>query len=258
MSTSKTRIRSYCELSETLDQLSGRSVGHAFRACLLGFPLGRELGFSTAQLGDLLATILIKDLVTSDGAEPAGHGAILWLFERLQKAFGRMADAPLSSAERHTARIDDVAGRLALSPSVRLSLTTLREHWDGSGPLGLEANTVPLIAAIALVAETAEIAWSTGGAKAAKSVIRRGSGKIFSPDVASAFDRASRYPHYWSALEVSDLAAAVIALEPAQTARALDDATQAAITGMANELAIRLLALRTDAPRQRSRNRKAA
>jgi hypothetical protein len=258
VSTSKTRIRSYCELSVTLDQLSGRSVGHAFRACLLGFPLGRELGFSTAQLGDLLATILIKDLVTSHGTEPTGHGAILRLFERLQKAFGRMTDAPLSAAERHTARIDDVAGRLALSPCVRMSLTALREHWDGSGPLELEANTVPLIAATALAAEAAEIAWSTGGTKAAKSAIRRGSGKVFSPDVASAFDRASRHPLYWSALEATDLAAAVIALEPAHTARQLDDAAQAAITGLASELSIRLLALRTDAPRQRSRNRKAA
>lgn len=242
-STTKTRIACYAELSEPLDLLSGRSPGHALRACLLGFPIGRELGFSTAQLGDLLATILLKDLVPSDGPEHTGPGTILRLFERLQKAFGRMADAPMTAAESHTARLDVFTERLTLAPCVHRSLTTLRERWDGSGPLALEANTIPLIAAIALVAETAELAWSASGANAAKSVIRRGSGKIFSPDVASAFDRASRHPRYWAALETPDLAAAVVALEPPTVARHIDDSMQAAINGVVGELQLRGLGL---------------
>lgn len=262
VSTSKTRIRSYCELSETLDRLAGRTAGHALRTCLIGYPMGRELGFTTAQLGDLLTTILIKDLVASHTSEFVGHGAILRLFERLQKAFGRMAETPLAVADSHAVRLDDAAERLSLASGVKTSLRALREHWDGTGPLGLEANAIPLFAAIALVAEAAEMAWSTGGAKAARSAIRRGSGRIFSPEAASAFDRASCHARYWAALETPDLVAAVAALEPDNASLPLNDAAQAAIAGVTGELSLRLLGLRAAGsaatPRARSRNRKAA
>lgn len=244
MSTINTRIGCYSALSEPLDRLAGRRDGHALRVCLLGFAVGRELGFSTAQLADLLATILLKDLVPSQSQQADGHGGILRLFERLQRSFGRMADVPMTIVEAESAQLAELADQLDLTPSVRKGLATVRERWDGTGPLGLEANAIPLSAAITLAAEAAEIAWTAGGPRAAKSVVRRGSGKAFSPDVVSAFDRASRYPRYWQALEQADLRAAVIALEPANRALPLEGPVQECAGQLANDLSARLQGLR--------------
>jgi HD-GYP domain-containing protein (c-di-GMP phosphodiesterase class II) len=55
-------------LSFALDLTEGAVPGHALRCCLLGMRLGRELGFSDAELGDLYHALLMKDVGCSSNA----------------------------------------------------------------------------------------------------------------------------------------------------------------------------------------------
>lgn len=68
--------------------------------------------------------------------------------------------------------------------AVGATIAAAGEHWDGSGPLGLSGEALPLAARIVAVAEAFDQA-SDGGLDAARRAIRDGSGSLFDPVVVA-------------------------------------------------------------------------
>src|SRR5688500_11946286 len=68
--------------SYALDLTEGQPAGHCIRACWIGMQVGREIGLSHADLGDLYYTLLLKDLGCSSNA-----ARICELYEADDRAF---------------------------------------------------------------------------------------------------------------------------------------------------------------------------
>ena len=85
----------------------------------------------------------------------------------------------------HAAIARTLGEQLELPDSVLESLGAAYEHWDGRGwPGELKGEQVPLPARISQVAEFVEVAHRVGGVDAARTVVRRGAGRQFDPQVA--------------------------------------------------------------------------
>jgi HD-GYP domain-containing protein (c-di-GMP phosphodiesterase class II) len=101
--------------------------------------------------------------------------------------------------------------RLGWDDMVPDAVLHLDEHWDGSGyPLGIGGSDIPLLARIANLAQQVEIAWSRGGAPAARDVVRARRATWFDPELVDALLTMARAPAFFDALgsirEPADLA----------------------------------------------------
>lgn len=244
--------------SYALDLTEGQPAGHCIRACWIGMQVGREIGLSPADLGDLYYTLLLKDLGCStnaaricelyeaddrafkQGYKTVGTSLAATLhFVFLKTAAGRplrqraaaigniLRNGDAIAQEMIVSRCTrgaDIARTLRFSDAVCDGIYHLDEHWNGSGRPGrLQGHSIPLFSRIALLAQVVDVFHNHAGAAAAIDEVKRRSGVWFDPALVQAFQAASASPLFWDALSSPTIEGRVVRLAPADASQPLDD-----------------------------------
>lgn len=244
--------------SYALDLTEGQPEGHSMRACWLGMQVGRTLGLSSVELGDLYYTVLLKDLGCSSNA-----ARICELYEADDRAFklgyktvGTSLAATLhfvfsrtaagKPLRRRAAKIGnilangqsiaqelilsrctkgaDIARMLRFSEQVSNGIYHLDEHWDGSGrPDHLRGKAIPLFSRIALLAQIAEVFHAHAGPAASLDELERRSGTWLDPELVVAFRSAASSGQIWQELGSPFFEAKLLGLAPAEGEIAADE-----------------------------------
>lgn len=236
---------------------TGKSMGHALRACYLGMTMARELRLSTSQQAELYYSFLLMHSGCAalslamapviKGDELAAIGDITLRDEtNLLEMLGWMRrnvspDAPLPTRTLNLIRAlvhgpDDgdvrgvcevavrVAQRLNMSQGVQNAVRHYLERWDGKGPFGLQGNAIPLNARLIHMAVKADACNLAYGHHAAETMAIEQKGKIFDPQVVDVFLSVTKQPRLWETLAKHDLWEVVLDLEPDSSYRYMDEA----------------------------------
>ncbi len=241
-----TRATVIATLSRALDLTEGEPLGHSLRACWVGMQLGAVLGLDEDTRRQLFYAILLKDtgcsanahqvsswFGTDDRAAKRDLKMVNWsrLYDAIRYAMRNAAPGgPVVRRVRQIAALGRrgpgaarelvrerctvgaaLVRRLGWDDMVPDAVLHLDEHWDGSGyPLGIGGSDIPLLARIANLAQQVEIAWSRGGAPAARDVVRARRATWFDPELVDALLTMARAPAFFDALgsirEPADLA----------------------------------------------------
>jgi HD-GYP domain-containing protein (c-di-GMP phosphodiesterase class II) len=245
-------------LSYALDLVEGQPAGHCVRCCWIGIHIGREIGLSEQEIGELYYTLLLKDLGCSsnaaricqlyltddiafkrdakniDGSLPqalrfvlAHTGLKAGLADRIRAliaAFQTAGTAPKELVETRCHRGAEIARMMHFPETVALGIQNLDEHWDGGGlPENVRGKDIPIYARIALLAQVVDVFHTGSGIEAARREIRQRAGSWFDPQLTEAFARVAERPEFWAMLGAEELQTALYALEPAQQARTVDE-----------------------------------
>lgn len=236
---------------------TGKSMGHALRACYLGMEMARELRLPTLQQAELYYSFLLMHSGCAalslamtpiiKGDELAAIGDITLRDEtNLLEMLGWMRrnispDAPLPTrvvnlvrALLHSPDSGDVRGvcevavrvaqRLDMPQGVQDVVKQYLERWDGKGPYGLRGNTIPLNARLLHLALKVDACHVVHGHDAAKTMALEQKGKIFGPQAVDVFLAIARHSNLWETLARQDLWEVVLDLEPDSPYRYMDEA----------------------------------
>ncbi|MBH0238201.1 HD-GYP domain-containing protein [Methylobrevis albus] len=244
--------------SHALDLTEGQPAGHCMRACWIGYHVGRELGMPAAELGELYYAILLKDLGCSsnaaricslylvddlafkrdfkqiDGSLPAalrfvlGHtGLKSGLAERFRAIIHILQNGGEIARELIETRCERgaaIARKMRFSEAVAIGIRDLDEHWNGGGkPSGLAGAAIHPYARVALLAQVADVFFTSAGPDAALREIKGRRGDWFDPAVVDAFARAARRDGFWPAGDAAALEAQLFSLPPAHEVQSVDD-----------------------------------
>jgi HD-GYP domain-containing protein (c-di-GMP phosphodiesterase class II)/DNA-binding CsgD family transcriptional regulator len=255
-------------LSLAADMALGLPAGHAVRATYIGMRIAEVLGLSQRDRSDLFyaelmmdagctawasqvaATILGDDVTArrqlfffSDYGDP--RDVVRWLArymaagERTATRLRRTVDFAVHGRRfmmegmHNTSEVAArIAGRLDRSPGVQQALRFVFERWDGSGPNGRRAESIPLISRIVYASIFLEVFHQTEGRNAAVALARDRRGDSLDPGVVDAFLRLAADEPFWQGLEDESIWSLVCALEPESPSRSfsadrLDDAAAA-------------------------------
>ena len=246
-------------LSVALDLTEGQSLGHAGRSCIVGMRLAAALDLTPDDRSALYYALLLKDAGCSSNA---AHVAALFggddriikqertLVDRSSRlAFAayvarnvRPGDGALSRMRGmvHVARFArrgvreialqrcergaDVARTLELPEATATAIRALDERWDGSGfPDGLAGESIPLLARVLAVAQTAEVFAGAGGAGAAGRALRARRGTFLDPALVDALVPMADDPRFWDDVRAEGWRERVAELEPADRVLRTDD-----------------------------------
>ena len=246
-------------LSHALDMTEGHPVGQAERTCLIGMRIADELQLDEEAKYALYYALLLKDVGCSSSA--ARMCELFGTDDIALKTHGKLVDwtKPVQVA-RYTSQHVAAGGRIARAQrtlSVLRSLVAegkaivetrcdrgaaivrslgfpdasadavwaLDEYWDGRGqPSGMQGDEIPLLARIACLSQTAEVFFATHGIAAAHEMVRERRGRWFDPEVADVLLAIGPDDRLWSDLVRDDVAAQVLAVEPADRVQVLDEA----------------------------------
>jgi HD-GYP domain-containing protein (c-di-GMP phosphodiesterase class II) len=245
-------------LSHALDMTEGQPAGHCVRSCWIGVHIGREIGLTVGQVGDLYYTLLLKDLGCSsnaaricelyltddltfkrdfklyDGSLPQALRFVLshtglkaGLAERFRTILNAVHHSNAIAHEMIETRCQrgaSIARKMRFSETVAEGIQSLDEHWSGGGrPLGLKGESIPLASRIALMAQIIDVFQIEGGREAAIREIANRAGTWFDPALASAFGRIASRDAFWAGLTAPDLPETIDQLEPVQSVAYVDD-----------------------------------
>ena len=261
MSTSRAAVslsQVLAALSTALDMAEGQPAGHSVRTCVIGCRLADELGLPAADRSALYYALLLKDAGCSSNAarfaalfgsddQSTKHRMKLvdWhrrvrlaietarnvarggtLAQRIDR-FRTIANTPNMTRDLMQTRCDrgaEIVRQMGFPDATADAIRALDEHWCGKGyPSGLRGDAIPLLARIANVAQTVELFFSRGGPSEALRVVRQRSGTWFDPRLARLVLAWRRDAAWWDTLRAPDVAALVVALEPAEHVRRIDD-----------------------------------
>jgi putative nucleotidyltransferase with HDIG domain len=245
-------------LSHALDLTQGQPAGHAVRTCMIGCRLAEELGLSAEERSALYYALLLKDTGCSSNAarftalfgtaDFAAKGGMKLvdlqhpldvarqlartiapgrpILERVRR-FVSIAASPSTTKELIQIRCErgaDIVRRMGFPVITADAIHALDEHWNGKGqPYGLRGEGIPLLARVAILAQTLELFYTHAGADAAMDVARARRGSWFEPRLVDLVLRWRTDSGWWQRLQAPDLATAVAALEPAEHVRRVDD-----------------------------------
>jgi hypothetical protein len=246
-------------LSFALDLTEGQPPGHSLRCCWIGMHIGRALGLPPEQLSDLYYTLLLKDVGCSSNAaricelfmtddlsfkrnaktvddslpeqvrfalSQAGAGS--GLAEKL-RAVVKLARAGRRSVmhelvDTRCHRGAEVVRQLQFSEDVARAILDLDEHWNGKGlPEGLGGEAISLYARIALLSQVTDVFQVQTGPEAAMAEVQRRSGIWFDPALVATLAKVGEDPNFWRMLSSIELDRAVVALEPENLMRRVDE-----------------------------------
>ena len=237
--------------SYALDLTEGQPEGHCLRCCWIGVHIGRQIGLDDGAIWSLYYTLLLKDLGCSSNAaricelyltddqsfkhdfKMAGTNlsqVLGFVFEhtgrnvgwqqRLTAILNIMRNGSKIANELISTRCNrgaQIARQLRFPESVALGIHSLDEHWDGGGyPDGLQNETIPINARIALLAQIIDVFNFSHGQTAALGEIRQRAGSWLDPNLVAAFEVVAEDDAFWATLNVPLLPQAVLSLEPAQ------------------------------------------
>ncbi|MGH7718285.1 MAG: HD-GYP domain-containing protein [Gemmatimonadaceae bacterium] len=245
-------------LSRALDLVEGQPLGHSVRACAIGMRLGQACGLPDDELAALYYALLLKDAGCSSNAarmaallgsddrvvkprlkivdwddrmrlavetwRATGLQASLW--SRMQYFLGiaRQENVTKEIIAARCERGADIARRLGFPESTARAIHSLDEHWNGNGyPEGKRGDEIPLLSRILNVAQTIEVFLARDGLDAAVEVLSQRRGRWFDPALVDEVRSWGRDPVWWSAIQTPDVEESVLALEPEQRTRTLDE-----------------------------------
>ncbi|MGH7610092.1 MAG: HD-GYP domain-containing protein [Candidatus Dormibacteria bacterium] len=204
-------------LSRALDLAEGEPMGHAIRTCWLGMQIAKWLELRAEERQDLYYALLLKDAGCSANAysvtrwfqadditTKASLKTTDWSSHWRSMLFAIRQTAPAAPITRRMAQLVSLGSRgsglanelvevrcskgaemvrqLGWAEPAASAVIALDEHWNGSGrPRGLRGEDIPLLARIALLAQTVEIFWRRGGGRAAETILRQRRGRWFDP-----------------------------------------------------------------------------
>ena len=245
-------------LSHALDLTEGQPMGHTVRSCLIGMRIAGELQLDADQRSALYYALLLKDAGCSSNAARmcALFGADDGTVKRRMKqvdwhdrlglavATARMVAMGGTVAERvrqfaGLARTDNVtrdlmkvrcergagiAVRLGFPEETAAAIRALDEHWCGMGyPRGLAGEEIPLLARICNLAQVAEVFLAAGGVGAMLDVVRDRSGRWFDQALVALLASLERDREWWRRIRGGDVGREVIAIEPQDRVRVVDE-----------------------------------
>lgn len=245
-------------LSHALDLTEGAPMGHTMRTCLIGMRIGKEIGLGDRDLSALYYALLLKDAGCSgnasrmaalfgsdDNEAKARMKRVDWhrrtklalytaanaargqsLFKRV-KQFMLIARTENVTRELITLRCDrgaKIAGRIGFPEHTADAIRSLDEHWNGEGyAVGLAGEDIPLLARIANLAQTVEAFHNADGLDRALAVARERRGTWFDPSLVRVVTGWRRDTAFWDSLRRDDVTELVVAEEPADRVRYVDD-----------------------------------
>lgn len=256
--SSITRAELVSALSHALDITEGQAEGHSVRCAWIGMAIGRQIGISTADLGELYYTLLLKDIGCSSNAARicelyladdlqfkrdiksvndslpqilrfvlSHTGLKAGLSERFRSIltiFSEGGEIARELIETRCQRGADIARRMRFSEDVARGILDLDEHWDGSGkPTGLGGADISIHARIALLAQVIDVFHTSGGKQSALKEVMQRSDSWFDPTLVAAFEMVSENDEFWTALSADDLRENVIALAPEPVGEMVDE-----------------------------------
>jgi HD-GYP domain-containing protein (c-di-GMP phosphodiesterase class II) len=209
-------------LSMATDLGLGLPMEHAVRTGLISMELGRRLGMSSAELGDLYYLTLLRMLGCTTGSAEYAHffgdevafsratqhldygdadafGS--WAMESfatdrppdqrrqmMERLFSYTPENRGSSLSGHCEVAQMLASRLGFAGNVVHSLAFVFERWDGSGaPNGVRGEDQPLGVRVMTLSNEVEVHHRLGGRDAALAMARQRSGGAFDPALVSMF-----------------------------------------------------------------------
>lgn len=245
-------------LSHALDMTEGQVEGHGVRCAYIGWSIGRLLGLSTQELGDLYYTLLLKDIgcsstaarvcelyMTDDLSFKKGlrnlddglpqimrflvsrtgpDAGLTERFRTLVKIFKEGGSIARELVDTRCQRGANIVRRMRFPETVAQGILDLDEHWDGGGrPLGKAGSDIHVFSRIALIAQVIDIFHSSGGKKSAIKEVRHRANRWFDPEIARLFDVLSQDQDFWATLQTPDLQDYVVSLAPDKNNEPVDD-----------------------------------
>ena len=246
-------------LSHALDMTEGQPAGHTLRTCLIGMRLADELGLTSHDREALYYALLLKDAGCSSNASRmaalfgsadqhvkhgmklvdwhqsvrlavhtmrhVGKGESLWM---RASHFLRIARTPDMTRDLIAIRCDrgaQIVRQIGFPEETAAAVRSLDEHWNGMGyPDGLQGEAIPMLARIALLAQTLDIYATADGIQPALAVVRARRGTWFDPRLVDLVLSWGAGGEWWTTLRDEDLAAKVVASEPSSRPGTVDDA----------------------------------
>ncbi|HYW07235.1 MAG TPA: HD domain-containing phosphohydrolase, partial [Longimicrobium sp.] len=151
----------------------------------------------------------------------AGHGPAV---TRRVLAFATAGAVGTELVQTRCERGADIARMLELAEPTAEAIRALDEHWDGSGkPVGLQGDSIPLLARIASLAQTVDVFLTAFGRDAALAMASERSGRWFDPTLVRALESTRGDTAFWERLHEPDLRADVAAVEPADRLLVADE-----------------------------------
>lgn len=237
-------------LSHALDLTEGQPWGHAARTCLIGMRIGETLGLDADLRSQLYYSLLLKDagcssnasattaffgsddhkvksnLKRADWTDPLrlklfalrnaalGQGLRAWL-----RQVASMARAEAGTGKEliriRCERGAEICQSLGFPRATVEAVRHLDEQWDGRGAArGLSGEEIPLLARIALLAQTVEVFAAREGAPRALAVARDRRGRWFDPSLVDLMNGWERDEAWWASLYASDVLARLSEVEP--------------------------------------------
>lgn len=235
---------------------TGKTTGHAVRACYLGMQMARELRLSTAEQAELYYSFLLMHSGCSalslaltpliQGDDLAAIADITlrddtnllemlnWLRRnvspgeplpaRLLNLMKALLAGPNAVEVQGVCEVAvRVAQRLGMPPGVQTAVQYYLERWDGKGPFGLRGETIPLKARLLHLALMMEACHTAFGRQEAEALARERTGTMFDPEVVDVFVSIARRSELWEILSRPDPWEIVLDLEPNSPYRYIDE-----------------------------------
>lgn len=256
--TSITRAELVSALSHALDITEGQAEGHSVRCAWIGMAIGRQIGMSGAELGELYYTLLLKDIGCSSNAARicelyladdlqfkrdiksvndslpqilrfvlSHTGLKAGLSERFRSIltiFSEGGDIARELIETRCQRGANIARRMRFSEDVAQGILDLDEHWDGSGkPVGIGGTDISIHARIALLAQVIDVFHTSDGKGAALKEVLQRSDRWFDPTLVAAFEMVAEETNFWATLSAPTLQEQVITLAPEPVGEVVDE-----------------------------------
>ncbi|MBZ0291329.1 MAG: HD domain-containing protein, partial [Anaerolineae bacterium] len=235
---------------------TGKSMGHALRACYLGMAMARELRLSISEQAELYYSFLLMhsgcaalslamtpiikgdELAAIADITLRDETNLLEVLDFLRRNVS--PDAPIPTRVRnviqavlHGPDAGDVRGvcevavrvaqRLDMPQGVQDAVKHYLERWDGKGPYGLQGNAIPLNARLLHMALKGDACNSAYGPAAAETMALEQKGKIFDPQMVDVLLSVARESNLWEVLAKQDLREVVLNLEPESPYRYIDE-----------------------------------
>lgn len=258
-------------LSRALDLTEGQPEGHTLRACAIGMRLAEELGVTETDRGALYYALLLKDAGCSSNAgrmaalfgspdqevkygmklvdwhravplalrtaRMAGMGTSLWRRAAHLLGIARAGDVTRQLIQIRCDRGAEIVRHLGFPGATAEAVRCLDEHWCGLGyPEGRRGEEIPLLARIANLAQTVEIYFSAFGVERALRVVNERSGTWFDPRLVSVLRGWRRDREWWERLRSPGIEEWVVAAEPGEKPRQVDEVGLDAIAGAFAEI----------------------
>lgn len=244
--------------SYALDLTEGQPAGHSIRASWIATRMSAELQLAERDRRTVYYATMLKDLGCSSNAARiaevyladdrsfkqdfklvgAGLGPTL-KFVFAQTAAGKPlgvrakaianilkngSEISRELIEARCTRGADIARMLRFPEDVARAISSLDEHWDGSGkPVGIAGEAIPLASRLALLSQIADVFFTNAGPDIARAEIERLRGVWLDPALCDLFAKVSAESGFWQVLGADDIERRLTALEPEAGSVAVDE-----------------------------------